>query len=473
MQPSKGSFPLDSPAGEPGEPAGAGTPRDLSLRLRFRSSGLEAVLRLSWLGLRVTLRHAFGALHDALRPDGREGRRARRLERSAEQTAAVLGALKGAFAKAGQFAASRPDLASPQMQAALARLRDHVPPIPFRQVRAVIEAELGRPLVDVFARVHMRPLGAASIAQVHLARLHDGDEVAVKVQYPWLRPALRADLLLLRVLVSTWLRYRGSNRAAALRLFDEFAASLQDELDFEHEARIAGQIAANLADEPRVIVPRVHTELSTARVLVLERSYGVPLSEGAALRQEGIQPRAVLDVLVRAYARQIFVDGLFHADPHPGNLFALPDPEDPQHPRVVFLDFGLSRRLDLGLKRAIREAVFAVLKRDVDAFMVQMGALDMIAPGAEPGVRAAVEAMFEHMRSSGAVLEQSGSQVLALKDHAKTLLRDTPGLQLPTDLLLYAKTLSYLFALGESLDPEVDMMKLTVPHLLRFLAATN
>jgi ubiquinone biosynthesis protein len=297
--------------------------------------------------------------------------------------------------------------------------------------------------------------------------------VAVKVQYPWLRRALRSDLVLLRAAMSGWMRLRGTNRTTALRLFDEFAAGLHDELDFQHEARIAAQIAKNLADEPRVIVPRVHAELSTGRLLVLERSFGVPLDDGASLQRAGIPPRAVLEVLVRAYARQIFVDGLFHADPHPGNLFALPDPDDPSHPRVVFLDFGLSRRLEPGLKRAIREAVFAVLKRDVDGFLEQMQALDMIEPGAEPGVRAAVEAMFERMRSGGSVLQQSGSQMLGLKDQAKTLLRDTPGLQLPTDLLLYAKTLSYLFALGESLDPDVDMMKLTVPHLLRFLAGSD
>jgi len=472
-----GPFPLDTESCAATRPVRAHSlvrPR-LSLRFRFRASGLEPVLRLSWLGLRLTLRHIAGAMHDMLRRRDRASRRLGRLERSAEETVQVLGDLKGAFVKAGQFAASRPDLVPAPVHAALARLRDRVPPIPFSQVRSVIETELGAPLVEVFSRIYMRPLGAASIAQVHRARLYDGREVAVKVQYPWLRPALRADLFVLRVIIGSLLRLRGADRTAVGRVFDEFAAGLADELDFEREAAVAEQIARNLSDDSRVLVPRVHASLSTSRVLVLDRMGGVPLTDGASLERAGIPPRAVLEVLTRAYARQIFVDGLFHADPHSGNLFALPDPDDADKPKIVFLDFGLSRRLDPSLRDAIRDAIFAVLKRDPGAFVEQMQALGMIAAGAEPAVREAVEAMFSRMGGGGGggVLGQSGSQVLALKDEAKALLQDTPGLQLPIDLLLYAKTLSYLFHLGESLDPEVDMMKLTVPHLLRFLTTRD
>ncbi len=425
-------------------------------------------MRLGLLGLRLTLRHGAGTVIDRVSPARAPERARARLERSARDTVAVLGALKGVFAKLGQFASTRPDLVPAEVQPALETLRDRVPPLPFSVARGVIEAELGCSVIDCFARIGHRPIGAASIAQVHRAWLHDGTEVAVKVQYPWLQRSLQGDLAWVKRMLRPLLRARGVRADAFERLFDEFASGMATELDFEAEAETARRIAANLADDEAIFVPRVHAALTRTRVLALDHVDGVAIESAAGLEAAGIPPAAVVEILTRAYARQIFVDGLFHADPHPGNLLALAEAPGSAGPRVVFLDFGLSRRLSPELRTAIRQALFAVLKRDPTSFVEHMQALDMIAPGAEPGVRVAVEAMFERVGSG--VLQQPGSRILALKDEAKTLLRETPGLQLPNDLLLYAKTLSYLFHLGDVLAPDVDLMKLAVPHLLRFLA---
>jgi ubiquinone biosynthesis protein len=179
----------------------------------------------------------------------------------------------------------------------------------------------------------------------------------------------------------------------------------------------------------------------------------------------------VLEILARAYAKQVFVDGVFHADPHPGNLFVLDEPDAARRPRVLFVDFGLSRRLTKELRGELRRGVYALLSGDPHAFLEGMERMHMIAPGARAGVEGAVTAMFERIRSeASSPLALGGDRVLALKDEAKLLLETTPGLQLPTDLLLYAKTLSYLFGLGTLLAPEVDLMRLSVPYLLRFLA---
>jgi ubiquinone biosynthesis protein len=200
----------------------------------------------------------------------------------------------------------------------------------------------------------------------------------------------------------------------------------------------------------------------------------VRIDDRAGLARLGVAPRAPLEILARAYAKQVFVDGVFHADPHPGNLFVLDEPEAGARPRVLFVDFGLSKRLSPELRRELRLGIYALLQRDLDAFVGGMQRMTMIAPGAEGAVRAAVASMFERMAGGGASpLGLSGAGVMALKDEAKLLLQSTPGLQLPNDLLLYAKTLSYLFALGERLDPEVDLMKLTVPYLLKFLATRD
>jgi predicted unusual protein kinase regulating ubiquinone biosynthesis (AarF/ABC1/UbiB family) len=400
----------------------------------------------------------------------RAARRAERESREGELLAAALGDLKGPYAKLGQFASLRYDALSPAARTALATLRDAVSPLPFPEIRAMVEAELGRPLDAAFAAFEEEPIGAASIAQVHRARLADGRAVAVKVQYPWLRASLSRDLALLRAILAILTLGRGHRAESRRAVFDEFARGLAEELDFAREAAVAGEIARNLASDPGVVVPEVVATHSTGRVLTMRYRPAVPILDRAGLRRLGVDPAEVLEILARAYARQVFVDGLFHADPHPGNLFVLEE-RGPKGPQVLFVDFGLSRRLEPLLRREMRLAIFAVLQGDLAAFLAGMERMEMIAPGAHAGVRAAVESMFARLRGGGgAPLALGASGVLALKDEAKALLEETPGLRLPNDLLLYAKTLSYLFALGAELAPGVDMMKLTVPWLLRFLA---
>jgi predicted unusual protein kinase regulating ubiquinone biosynthesis (AarF/ABC1/UbiB family) len=429
--------------------------RRLAARARFalRAIGLTqaaalAGCALAWLGIRAS-----GP------PAGRSARFARRLGRT-------LGRLRGPFAKLGQFASLRVDLVAPELREALVALRDHVPPIPFPWVREVVEAELAAPLASRFAEIDPSPLGAASIAQVHAARLLDGRPVVVKVQYPWLAGSRGADL--------AWIRFglrAGLGRRALGPWFAEFAQGLAEELDFRREAQVAGEIAANLAGDAQVVVPRVIASHSAGRVLTMERWPALPLGAPAALDRRGISRALVLEVVVRAYARQIFSDGLFHADPHPGNLFVIDEPEALVKPRVLFVDFGLSKRLAPELARELRLGMLALLARDLDGFVAGMQRLGCIAPGAEPRVREAVASSFARLRGEAAgPLGLGADRILALKDDAKRLLYETPGLALPTDLLLYAKTLSYLFALSRELAPDVDPMRLSVPHLLRFLA---
>lgn len=416
----------------------------------------------------AVVRHAAGSALDRLR--GRDRTR-ERVERSARALVRLLGRLKGAFVKAGQFASVRHDLLPQGAAEALAELQGRVPPLPFETIRGVVEAELGGRLEDRFEAFDSEPLGAASVAQVHRARLPGGEVVAVKVQYPWVRASLPADLRILRAclrLGSWWTGRRIPDREA---LFREFRDGLLEELDFEREGRVAREIAHNLADDPQIAVPRIVDSHSTPRVLTMSYCDTLPITDRAALEARGISPAAVLEVLGRAYAKQVFADGLFHADPHPGNLFVVDEPQARERPRVLFVDFGLSKRLSPALRRDLRQGIYALLKSDLDAFVERMDAMGMIAPGARDRVRSAVAAMFERIRQQGGGLAVPGSAILGLKDEAKELLRETPGLQLPNDLLLYARTLTYLFALGEQLAPEVDLVKLSTPHILRFLAA--
>jgi ubiquinone biosynthesis protein len=429
--------------------------RRLGARLRFGLRALGVTQALALAGL------ALAAL--AIRFTGPPASRGRRL---AVRLGRTLGRLRGPFAKLGQFASLRIDLVDPELREALVSLRDRVPPVPFAWVREVVETELGAPLASLFPEMDPVPLGAASIAQVHAARLPDGRAVAVKVQYPWLARSRAADLAWIRLGVRAALGPR-----TAGPWLREFAAGLAEELDFRHEARMASEIAANLAGDAQVVVPRVIEGLSGRRVLTVERWPALPLGDPAGLERRGISRARVLEVVVRAYAKQIFADGLFHADPHAGNLFVIDEPEAVATPRVLFVDFGLSKRLAPELARELRLGMLALLAGDLDGFVAGMQRLGCIAPGAEPGVREAVASMFARLRGEAAgPLGLGADRILALKDEAKRLLYETPGLELPADLLLYAKTLSYLFGLARELAPEVDPMRLTVPHLLRFLA---
>ena len=442
----------------------------LPLRFRLRALGIEQALRLAWCFLGLALAEGAGRPVDwVVDADRRDARRAARRAAGARRVAATLGQLKGPFAKAGQFASLRYDLLAPEVREAFATLQDRVPPLPFRSVAAVIEAELGAPVEALFASFEPEPLGAASVAQVHRARLPNGEDVAVKVQFPWLEHSLRADLALAGGLLARLGRQRLSP-IDRRRLFQEFAVGLAEELDFRHEADVAAEIAANLAHDPQVVVPSVHRALSARRVLTVGYLPAIPITDRDALARRGVPVRAVLETLARAYAKQVFVDGLFHADPHPGNLFVVDDDEVAVRPRVLFVDFGLSKRLSPRLRREMRGGIHALLRQDVGGFVDAMERMNMIAAGARDGVQAAVVSMFERIRREGALLGLGGAQVLGLKDEAKRLLAETPGLQLPNELLLYAKTLSFLFGLGEFLDPQADLMRISVPYLLRFLA---
>ena len=387
-------------------------------------------------------------------------------ERRLALAARAFGVLKGSFAKLGQLAALRVDLIAPEARAALLALCDDVPPLRASQIRSEVERALGGPLEQHFARFDAMPLGAASIAQVHAAQLRDGREVAVKVQYPWLARSQRADLALARLALRLVMGARVDDSA-----WREFARSFALELDFAREAEAAREIAANLAAEQSVAVPRVVAEASRARVLTLERVAAIPMSREALLAR-GIAPAAVAEIVLRAYARQIFLDGVFHADQHAGNLFVIDEPGAAANPRVLFVDFGLSHHLTSELRRELRAGVLALLNGQLDAFLAGMQRLSMIAPGAEPSVRAAVNSMFTRIRgaSGNNALSLSGDRILALKDEAQSLLYTTPGLTLPPDLLLYAKTVSTVFALCSELAPELDPMKLAAPYVLRFLA---
>jgi len=279
---------------------------------------------------------------------------ARRLRHSLEQCG-------GMFVKAGQVASTRSDLVSPPVAEELSHLQDNVAPAPPVGVRELLEEELGSPVDEVFAEFDSQPLAAASIGQVHRARLHGGQQVIVKIQRPGIADSVNRDLDVLNQL-ATVVEQRTTWGAEyhVCDLADEFAERLREELDFEIEARNASDIAANLDGASDVRIPAVFHDLTTRRVLVMEWLDGVSVRDGDAIDELGVDRRELAEDLLRCMLQQMLVDAQYHADPHPGNVMVL------RNGQLALIDFGAASRIDPLQQTAIRDVMVAVSQRDAD-----------------------------------------------------------------------------------------------------------
>ncbi len=290
--------------------------------------------------------------------------RGRQAGQDAEMARALRRALDDAgvtFVKLGQILSTRRDLLPAAYLAEFAKLQDQAAPIPGASVAPLVEAAVGAPLDEVFARFDAEPVAAASIAQVHTAVLRGGEAVVVKVRRPGAAQTVERDLDIIRRLARTLDRHTSWGRSMdVLGLADGFAEALREEVDFTVEARNLAQVAAAHARRRvEVVVPTPHTDLSDEGVLVMERLAGVPLvSAASGLRDRGLEPRAVAAALLREMLDEVMVDGIFHADPHPGNLMLLDDG------RIGLIDYGSVGRLDRELRTSFEAILQAVDRQD-------------------------------------------------------------------------------------------------------------
>jgi len=353
----------------------------------------------------------------------------------------------GAWVKLGQALASRADVLPSDFVDEGRKLQDAVPPVSFAEVREVVEAELGRPLEEAFAAFEEQPAASASIAQIHFARLHSGEEVAVKVQRPAVKEIIERDLT-----VAQFIARQASNRfawCARRRIGEvvaELAGSLRAELDFRREARNTEALRANLADVPGVKVPRVYPELSTGRVLTLERITGRKVFEREALLALGVDRAAVAHNLARATLRMMLVEGAFHADPHPGNILITGDGT------AVLLDCGNVWYVMPSLRRELVILLLALLQADPDEVtdqLLQIGLVGSTVDVAE--LRADVErqlSRFHALRSSEIPLGEALEELLALIARHEMVV--------PSVLAMLLKALMVTEGACLELDPSFD-----------------
>jgi predicted unusual protein kinase regulating ubiquinone biosynthesis (AarF/ABC1/UbiB family) len=384
----------------------------------------------------------------------------------------------GLMIKVGQFLSARLDILPPEITTELAGLQDEVPAETYEAIRAQAEAELGLPLSEHYAWFDETPMAAASLGQVHRARLLDADateagytDVVVKVQRPHIEQVVEVDLAALRQ-VGGWLqRYKPvSKRADVPALVEEFAATTRQEIDYLAEGSNAETFAANFADNPRVHVPRVVWSLTCRRVLTLEDVSAIKLGDYEAITEAGIERSQVASVLLDTYMQQIFEDGFFHADPHPGNLFVTPlegtDQAGKRNWKLTFIDFGMMGRVPDNLRVGLREVLIAVGTQDGARLVQSFKTLGVLLPSADLKlIEMASMQLFDRFggMSIGDLREIDPHEMMSFGLQFQELLLNLP-FQLPENLLLLGRSIAILSGMCSGLDPEFNLWSSIAPY---------
>ena len=378
----------------------------------------------------------------------------------AERVRLILEELGPTFIKLGQVLSTRPDLVPAEFLVELEKLQDAVPPFPFAQVKDIVESELRHPLSETFARFDETSLAAASIGQVHRARLHQGEDVVVKVQRPGIRQVIEVDLEILLHLATLLERHIEEARIhRPAKIVEEFGRVMEQELDYQAEIAHLERFASQFIEDETVYVPKVYRDFSTSRVLTMEYVEGVNLDDLDALAQQKLDRKRIAARGAQLILKQVFVHGFFHADPHPGNVIILPGEV------ICYLDFGMVGRLDQRSREDFADLIYGAASRDAAKTTTALLRLTEHADDVEPDVRALE-------RDVGEMIDRHVVSQLGHVD-LRQLLQQTLQLvvrhrqRIPADLVTMLKAMATVESLGVLLDPELDMVAAAEPYVRR------
>jgi ubiquinone biosynthesis protein len=367
-----------------------------------------------------------------------------------ERVRAAFEELGPTFVKLGQLLATRPDLIPESFITEFQKLQDSASGVPFSEIRKEIESELKRPLIEAFSSFSEVPIAAASIAQVHYAVLNTGEKVAVKVQRPGIAKTIQQDISVLRGLAMLLERSVPESRTFnPTGLVEEFFRTILQETDFFIEANNIRRIRGNLAELKKIAVPQVYSELSTGKILVLERFEGIRFSDREAIIAAGINPMDIVEAGSHAFFHMVMHDGVFHGDLHAGNLFVLPDG------RIGLIDFGIVGRLSHRVRDSVITMFIAIVDEDYETLAYEYLSLCQSTGRTQLGMlqKDLMDTISPYVGMSlgeiniGHILLRSTS--IAVKHH----------LQVPRELMLLFKAILTIESLGKRLEPTFDILR--------------
>lgn len=368
------------------------------------------------------------------------------------------------FIKFGQLLSTRRDLLPADIADELARLQDKVPPFDPRRAVALIEEQLGATVAQVFARFDEQPLASASVAQVHAAQLRNGEEVVVKVVRPGLKPVIRADIAWLFLLARLAERLSAeARRLHPVEVVGDYEKTIYDELDLLREAANASQLRRNFDGSPLLYVPRIHWPLCRPQVLVMERIYGLPVTDMAALADQRTNLKLLAERGVEIFFTQVFRDSFFHADMHPGNIFV--STHTPWNPQYIAIDCGIVGSLTPEDQDYLARNLIAFFKRDyrkVAQLHIDSGWVpaDTKVNEFEAAIRTVCEPIFERPLKDISF----GQLLLRLFQTARRF-----NMEIQPQLVLLQKTLLNIEGLGRQLYPDLDLWSTAAPFLERWM----
>ncbi|MGV3711218.1 MAG: ABC1 kinase family protein [Gemmatimonas sp.] len=379
-------------------------------------------------------------------------------ERRAQQIVHSIATLGPAFVKLAQIFATRADLVPEPYLSALGTLTDRVPTVPWPEIRSVIERSWGEDPDRVVANLDPVPLAAGSLGQVHRAS-YEGRDVVVKVLRPNVEAVVVRDVRIARKIVDWLYKRMPHHHVLGFRVvLDEFGAHVREEMNFIREGDQCMRMRSRFADEPRLRVPRIETKLTRREVLVMEFMHGTRVDQLDALITAGkVRPQELVETLIEIYARMMLRDGVFHADPHPGNLLVESDGT------LVLLDFGMVIEVPVDVRKALFDAIVAAVRRDPEATTSAFFALGLVAPGtSRETMRELVDVLLTIAYSETAMNERAR----ALADRVMHELFEWPVV-LPGELVYFARTAALIEGIGGRYDRNFNSIKVASPVVLK------
>lgn len=383
---------------------------------------------------------------------------------TAEKLRMAFSELGPSFIKLAQILSSRPDLITRQYADEFKKLQDRVPPFPTADAVRIIEEELGFPLNDVFSEFDQEPLAAASIAQVYHGRLLDGSDVVVKIQRPNIREQLETDINILSAIANLLEKYVPESAFFnPTGIVEEFSRTVRREIDFLEEARSCNRFRKNFDQSPDIHIPKAFNEYTTGKLLVLEKIDGVRIDDIPAIEKLGLDRSRLAKAGVNAYFKMVLDDGFFHADPHAGNIFAMPDG------RIGFMDFGMVGRVSSELRETLANTFLALIQRDFDSLIDQYIELGLVPDHLDLDLfrrefKADIMDLLEPLYGLS-IHEINFADYM----DAITHLAIKHKMKVPSDLLLVNKAMLTLDNIGRELDPHFDFIANAEPYATKLV----